>query len=109
MSKIQNFPDIADSQGHRKGPGLEEKELVALCAHPWGCEVGLPGSKPETAVAPVHPRMRRRQAEGLTAQQLGHRCHRLGSRVCWQGRGAPTVALQSRIFAVRRSLRTSLF
>ena len=57
MSKIHNFPDIADSQGYWEGPGLEEKEPVALCAHPWGSEIGLPGSKPETAVAPVHPRM----------------------------------------------------
>lgn len=56
-SKILNFPDTADSQGHREGPGPEEKELVALCAPPWGSEVGLPGSKPETAVAPIHPRM----------------------------------------------------
>ena len=56
-SKIRNFPDPADSQGHRAGPGLEEEELVALCALPWGSEAGLPGSKPETAVAPVHPRM----------------------------------------------------
>lgn len=56
-SKIRNVPDVADSQGHREGPGLEEKELVALYAPPWGSEVGLPGSKPETAVTPIQLRM----------------------------------------------------
>ena len=105
MSKIQNFPDIADSQGYWEGPGLEEKEPVALCAHPWGSEIGLPGSKPETAVAPVHPRM-------IPVEEAGRRSNSpaTGEQGLRGGeRGAPTAALQSCIFAMRRSLRTSLF
>lgn len=74
MSKTQNCPGIAASQGHGKGQGWREGAHVCVHASPCGSGVEVLQSKPETA-APVQ--LKQFCREGVTAQRPGYLLHRL--------------------------------